>query len=276
VQQRSIPAPHRWHNPLLVCSLHPVQFFLLVRCNKFAMPRHRPRGRPKRGSPWKPRRPLVTSSDSTSGDSSPPRHATTIPVSLRAPQLSSMAIISRTPISILRLSHDPQSFLPAQCLQAALRTIGAIILLLTRHPSGQVLATRRTLTESSSQRAWPFTGFGFRASARGRGFKVSIPSNGGEGGQFHAHSLLYARGPVLRPGRHPSHRASRGHHRSGTDQHADFRSSRMAAEGAQGRQQGPAGTNEADEQWDYGVTYIEEEPCPGDLPATWPNYKPTV
>jgi hypothetical protein len=107
LQQRSTPATLRWYNPILVCSLHPVLFFLSVRCTKLAMTRPRPRGRPKRGSPWKPRRPSITPSDSTSGDSSPPRHAKTIPVSLRAPQLSSMAIISRTPISILRLSHDP-------------------------------------------------------------------------------------------------------------------------------------------------------------------------
>jgi TATA-binding protein-associated factor Taf7 len=38
----------------------------------------------------------------------------------------------------------------------------------------------------------------------------------------------------------------------------------------------PAWKEEAGEQWDYGVTYIEEEPWPGDLPATWPTYQPGV
>ena len=38
----------------------------------------------------------------------------------------------------------------------------------------------------------------------------------------------------------------------------------------------PACTTKAGEQWDYGVTHIEEEPWPGDLSATWPSYRPTV
>jgi hypothetical protein len=38
----------------------------------------------------------------------------------------------------------------------------------------------------------------------------------------------------------------------------------------------PACKEGASEQWDYGVTYIEEEPWPGDLSATWPTYQPGV
>jgi hypothetical protein len=38
----------------------------------------------------------------------------------------------------------------------------------------------------------------------------------------------------------------------------------------------PACKDEAGEQWDYGATYIEEEPWPGDLSATWPSYLPNV
>jgi hypothetical protein len=33
---------------------------------------------------------------------------------------------------------------------------------------------------------------------------------------------------------------------------------------------------EDDEQWGDGTAYIEEEPWPGDLPATWPSYQPGV
>jgi hypothetical protein len=67
----------------------------------------RPRGRPRRGSPWKPRRPSITPPDSTSTDSSPRHQSESTPVSLQAPQFNSMAIIPRTPISLLRLSQDP-------------------------------------------------------------------------------------------------------------------------------------------------------------------------
>jgi hypothetical protein len=33
---------------------------------------------------------------------------------------------------------------------------------------------------------------------------------------------------------------------------------------------------EDDENWSGGTAYIEEEPWPGDLPATWPSYQPGV
>jgi hypothetical protein len=107
LQRRSTSDPSRWRNAILVFSLHRVPFLFSVHCTEFSMTR--PRGRPRRGSPWKPRRPSITPPDSTSADSSPQRQSRPIPVSLHAPQLSSMAIISRTPISILRLSHDPSA-----------------------------------------------------------------------------------------------------------------------------------------------------------------------
>jgi hypothetical protein len=66
----------------------------------------RPRGRPRRGSPWKPRRPSITPPDSTSDDSSPRHQSNSTPVSLRPPQFSSMAVIPRTPVSLLRLLND--------------------------------------------------------------------------------------------------------------------------------------------------------------------------
>ena len=70
VLQLSPPEPCRWSH--LVRSPHPLSILLLNCCNTPAMPRYRPRGKPKRGSSWKPRRPLLTSSDSTASDTSPP------------------------------------------------------------------------------------------------------------------------------------------------------------------------------------------------------------
>jgi len=70
-------------------------------------PMTRPRGRPKRGSPWKPRRPPTTPPDLTSDDSSPSHRSAFTPASLKAPQLSSMEIITHSPIALLRLLHNP-------------------------------------------------------------------------------------------------------------------------------------------------------------------------
>jgi hypothetical protein len=70
------------------------------------MTRPRPRGKPRRGSPWKPRRPSITPPDSTSDDSSPRHQSNPTPVSLRPQQFSSMAVIPRTPVSLLRILND--------------------------------------------------------------------------------------------------------------------------------------------------------------------------
>jgi hypothetical protein len=96
---------------LLWCERDPI---LPLRPSTFVLPaictdRHmtRPRGRPRRGAPWKPRRPSITPPDTTSDDSSPRHQSVSTPVNLQAPQFGSMAIIPKTPISLLRLLQDP-------------------------------------------------------------------------------------------------------------------------------------------------------------------------
>jgi hypothetical protein len=93
----------REHSPFIL--LHQTPFVPPASCTR--PPMTRPRGRPRRGSPWKPRRPPTTPPDSTSDDSSPRHRSDFTPASLKAPQLSSMAVITRTPIALLRLLHDP-------------------------------------------------------------------------------------------------------------------------------------------------------------------------
>jgi hypothetical protein len=277
VQQRSTPAPHRWHNPLLVCSLHPVLLFLLVRCTKFAMPRHRPRGRPKRGSPWKPRRPLVTSSDSTSGDSSPPRHATTIPVSLRAPQLSSMAIISRTPISILRLSHDPTE------LPSSSKPPGGPQDNLGDHPSPHTAPKRAGPCYPENIDRVQFAeslailqDLVFELRQEVADLQYRFQATEGKVASFmhilsSMHEALFSAPEDTRPTEHPEDTTEAAQTNTQTSEAAGWKQKERRDDSKD-----PASTNAADEQWDYGVTYIEEEPWPGDLPATWPSYKPTV
>jgi hypothetical protein len=102
--QRSSPSVNfRWSITVPGFTLHRELSVFVASCTSLAMTR--PRGRPRRGSPWKPRRPLTTPSESTSTDSSPRQKSHSIPISLCTPQLNSMAIIPRTPVSILQLSH---------------------------------------------------------------------------------------------------------------------------------------------------------------------------
>jgi hypothetical protein len=99
-----------WSELAPVIPLHQAAFVPSASCT--GHPMTRPRGRPRRGSPWKPRRPSITPPDSTSADSSPRHQSDFTPVSLQAPQFSSMAIIPRTPISLLRLFQDSPAIPP--------------------------------------------------------------------------------------------------------------------------------------------------------------------
>jgi hypothetical protein len=51
---------------------HLAVVLMFLRADSHLLPMPRPRGRPRRGSPWKPRRPSVSPPDSPSVDSSPP------------------------------------------------------------------------------------------------------------------------------------------------------------------------------------------------------------
>jgi hypothetical protein len=268
VQQSSSPAPRRWHNPLLVCSLHPVFLSLLVRCHKLVMPRYRPRGKPKRGSPWKPRRPLVPSSDSTSGDSSPPRHATTIPVSLRAPQPRSLAIIPRAPISILHLSRDtaelPSSSMPPGETQdnwgdpshhtAPGRAGPCYPENIDRIQFAESLAILQDLVFELRQEVADLK-YRFHATEGKVASFMHILSS--------MHEALFSAPEDTRPTEHPED----------TTEAAQTDAQISEAAGGQQKERWDdskdlANTSEAAEPWDYGVTFIEEEPYPGDLPAT--------
>ena len=67
----------------------------------------RPRGRPRRGAPWRPRRPPLSSPDSSSDNSLPLLRSASSQVTLHPPQPGSMAIIPSTSIMLRRPLHDP-------------------------------------------------------------------------------------------------------------------------------------------------------------------------
>jgi hypothetical protein len=67
----------------------------------------RPRGRPRRGAPWKPHRPPLSSPDISSDDSRPRFQSVSSPANLQPPQLGSMAIIPNASIILRRLLHEP-------------------------------------------------------------------------------------------------------------------------------------------------------------------------
>ena len=85
------------------------------------------------------------------------------------------------------------------------------------------------------------------------------------------HEALFSAPDDTRPTEHPENTTAAAQINTPTSKAAGWQQQERRDDS-----QDHAGTNEADEQWDYGVTYIEEEPWTGDLPATWPNYKPTV
>jgi hypothetical protein len=106
-----LPKPDCHPALLLWCERDPI----LPRCSStFALPAiridcymTRPRGRPRRGAPWKPRRPSLSPPDTSSDDSPPRLQSVSSPVNLQPPHFGSMAIIPNTSITLLRLLHDP-------------------------------------------------------------------------------------------------------------------------------------------------------------------------
>jgi hypothetical protein len=89
------------HVPLLNWTL----LAYLITCTESIMTR--PRGRPRRGSPWKHCRPSVTPLGSPSVCSSPRSQLESIAALLQALMVVSMATIPRSPISLSRHLHDP-------------------------------------------------------------------------------------------------------------------------------------------------------------------------
>jgi hypothetical protein len=257
----------------LVHSPHPWSFSFLSRCNSLAMPRYRPRGKPKRGSSWKPRRPLLTSSDSSASDASPPRLAEPSPVPLRPPQPRSMAVIQHTPTSIMRLSHNPTE-LPSSSMhpgeppekwseppppQPAPRRAGPCYPeYMDRIQFAESLGTLHDLAFELRREVADLQ-YRFQVTeAKVVSFMQIVSS---------MHEALFA---APEDTCHTEHAEA-----------TPLSTQPSEAAGAQQRESRPgsedvASTREAAEPWDYGVTVIEEEPGSGDAIATWPTYKPTI
>jgi hypothetical protein len=101
----SHPACFLWceQEPLPPCySLTFAPSALPIDCS---MPR--PRGKPRRGAPWRPRRPSLSPPDTSSDDSQPGLQTVSSPVNLQPPHFGSMAIIPNSSITLHRLLPDP-------------------------------------------------------------------------------------------------------------------------------------------------------------------------
>jgi hypothetical protein len=97
-----------WHEVAPAILLHRLLLIPLASCIELSMTR--PRGRPRRGAPWRPRRPSVMPPDSTSTKSYPRQQTKSPHVSLQVLQFNSMVVIPSMPISTLWLSLDPLAY----------------------------------------------------------------------------------------------------------------------------------------------------------------------
>jgi hypothetical protein len=216
-------------------------------------------------------------SDSTSADSSPPRQAKTIPVSLRAPQLSSMAIISHTPISILRLSHDP-SMLPSSS-----KPPGDPPDNLGDYPSIHSAPKRAgpCFPESIdrvqfAERLAIFQNLVFELRQEIADLQYCFQATEGKVASFililsSMHEALFSAPGDISPTENPEATTEASQDNTQTPEAAGSKQEERKDDSKD-----PACTNEVGEKWDYGVTYIEEEPWLGNLSTTWPSYRPTV
>jgi hypothetical protein len=110
-----IPSQH-WLDPARILwvdvahAIHLHRVLLISSASRTVYLMTRPRGRPRRGSPWKPRRPSVMPPDSPSICSSPRLQSEFFSASSHVPpnaQFNCLAIIPRSPNSLLRHFQDP-------------------------------------------------------------------------------------------------------------------------------------------------------------------------
>jgi hypothetical protein len=230
----------------------------------------RPRGRPRRGSPWKPRRPPITPPDSTSADSSPRHQSVSTPVSLQAPQFRSMAIIPKTPISLLRLIQNPEpSHTPAGnigCGPAPQRKPN------TAEPHHRDsfdraqfrdnLAILHTLVFELRQEVADLHFRMEATEAKVANFLQILSS---------MHAALFPDPVEASPKGDPEVDKDEGQHNVTSPPVMSRKKERHEDDAEEAER-----NQEDDKQWGDGTTYIEEEPWPGDLPATWTSYQPGV
>jgi len=257
----------------LVLSPHPWSFSFLSGCNSLAMPRYRPRGKPKRGSSWKPRRPPLTSSDSSASDVSPPRPADLGPVPLRPPQPRSMAVIPHTPTSVMRLSLIPPE-LPSSSMHP-----GEPSAKWSEPPPPQPAPRRAGLCYPEHLDRIQFAeslgtlhdlAFELRREVADLKYRFQITEAKVDSFMQIVSSMHEALLAAPEDTYHAEHAEA-----------TPLSTQPSEAAGPQQRESRPgseeaASTREAAEPWDYGVTVIEEEQGSGDAPATWPTYKPTI
>jgi hypothetical protein len=80
----------------------------------------RPRGTPRRGAPWQPRRPSHSPLDTSSDDSPPHLQTDSPPVNLQPSQIDPMAIVPNTSVTFCRILHNPgPSLFPTATLATA-------------------------------------------------------------------------------------------------------------------------------------------------------------
>jgi hypothetical protein len=228
----------------------------------------RPRGRPRRGSPWKPRRPSVSPSDSPSISSSPrlqSGHFSASSHGLTNPQFNCMAMVPRTPSSPQRhlLSPPVNPSVPTPALDPlgymggdehphhASRGAGP-------HPHDSFTAAQIR----DSLAALNDLVFGIRQGVEDLNYrlqetdaKVELFLRTLSSLQDSLASSPAEAVPMEEPG------AATG---AGKD---------VARES---KADDTAGDVEDGKIWADQPTYVEEEPWPGDLQAKWPDFSPGV
>jgi hypothetical protein len=266
-QLKFIPVLLLWSALAPVIPLHQATFVPSASCT--GLPMTRPRGRPRRGSPWKPRRPPITPPDSTSDDSSPRHQSDFTPVSLQAPQFSSMAVIPRTPISLLRLfqdspatppnpvpSHDPPGNLECgPSPQGAPKTAG-----LHSQDSFDKEQFRNSLSVLHN------LVFELRQEVADLHFRIQATDV--KVASFL--QILSSMHAALFPDPVEADKDEGQHNKPSP---VDISRQKEAREDDT---EGAERSKEAGKQWSDETTYIEEEPWPGDLQATRTSYLPGV
>jgi hypothetical protein len=279
----------------LQASFHsPLHLTLSIQFTTRTMPR--PRGRPRRGSPWKPRRPSVSPPASPSSCSSPSiQPEPTLPSSpaLAASHFDSLAIVPRLSSSTSRHLPEPPLFEPP--LAPIPTSVGLIV--------GEPPPCKPRSTENQSPNSFPDTQlreslailfglvFELRQGVEDLQFrllavdgKIAVLLQLLTSLQEAIPSDLAGEATAAEPGGATNEGNVQEQNSARNEQH-EVRHEEKAKEmdtGRDAKQDTPPavgrteGSVDAVKQWADQVTYVEEEPWSEAVHVTWPGYPPHV
>jgi hypothetical protein len=267
---------------------HLAVVFMLLQADNHLLPMPRPRGRPRRGSPWKPRRPSVSPPDSPSADSSPPTQSAHLLAPPPGPpnlQLGCLALIPRLASSFL---HPTKAFTAPKPTPDPPKSSSGELPPRRRHEDADSYTSEQFKTSLEILYGLVFelrqgvADLQFRLQATDERVEVFLQTLASMQATFSSNAAEAT--PSMDPRAAPGGGHDEPHCSSAKERVQCAQGRRAAEKDSAGvrvhsettKAEGTTDEMQVERQWADEVTYIEEEPWTADLQAAWLGYPPGV